>query len=120
MVEEMEGLVDGVIGFSVTGKLKAEDYEQLIIPTVEAALATRDKVSLLCELDDGFEGMELKAAWDDAKLGLLHPFSWSKIALVTNITWVRTTVRSLGFLMPAQVRLFDADELSAARDWVSS
>ncbi len=118
MVERIEGLGGGAIGFEAKGEVTAEDYEKVIVPAVEAALAEREKVNLLYVLGNEFEGYEAAAMWDDTKVGMGHLFSWERIALVTDHDGYRRMVKGFGFLIPAHVRVFSTPELEEAKSWV--
>ena len=39
MIKELSGLPAGVIGFETTGKLRAEDYRDVVLPALERAAA---------------------------------------------------------------------------------
>ena len=42
MIKELTGLPTGVIGFEATGKLRAEDYRDVVVPaSTEAGTTTR-------------------------------------------------------------------------------
>ena len=58
-----------------------------------------------------FKTLTAGAIWDDLKIGLRHPFSWSKCAIVTDVNWIKKTVRLLGFLWPVEMVIFDNDRL---------
>jgi hypothetical protein len=118
MVEEIDGMAEGAVGFTATGEVTADDYERVIVPAVEAALGRRDKVSLLYVLGDGFEGYEAAAMWDDAKVGMGHLFSWERIGVVTDRDSYRRMVQGFGFLIPAHVRVFGTADLEEAKAWV--
>ena len=66
----------------VAGKLTHEDY-QIITPTIESALSGVD-VPEIHALIDGreLEGWELRASWDDFRLGVKHGKEFSKIAIL--------------------------------------
>ena len=119
MIEMMSGLPDNVIGFSALGKVTAADYEEKILPAVEAVLATHEKVRLLYHLGDGFGGFEAGALWEDAKVGLSHLAAWERIALVSEVDWIRAATKALGFAMPGEVRVFANAELEAAKVWLA-
>lgn len=119
MIEMLTGLPSNVIGFNAIGKVTAEDYENHIVPAVEEALLSNDKVRLLYNLGEGFDGFEAGAVWEDTKVGLGHLAAWERIALVTDVDWMRMATKAFGFAMPGQVRVFKNAELEAARDWVS-
>lgn len=119
MIELMDGLPDNVLGFSATGKVTGADYETVLIPQVEEKLTKHDKIRLLYHLGPAFEGFEAAAMWDDAKVGLHHMLSWERIALVSDVDWLRMAVTTWGFVMPAKVKVFDNDALDEAKAWIA-
>lgn len=119
MIDLMGGLPDNVLGFSAKGKVTAEDYENVVIPAVENKLQRHEKVRCLYHIGEEFESYEAGAMWDDAKVGLGHFTSWEKIAIVTDVEWIRVTGKVFGFAMPGQVRIFHNSELKSAIEWVS-
>jgi len=44
-------------------------------------------------LGEDFDGWTVGAAWDDTKLGLLHLADFSRIALVSDIEWIRRVTK---------------------------
>jgi hypothetical protein len=119
MIELIEGLPEGVVGFEAVGEVTAEDYESVAKPAIEGARVGRDKVRLLYVLGDRFSGYTAGAMWDDTKLGLSHPFSWERIAVVTDEGSMRTMVKGFGWLIPGEVKLFSVSELEDAKTWVT-
>lgn len=119
MIDLMGGLPDNVLGFSAKGKVTADDYENVVIPAVEKKLERHEKIRCLYHIGEEFEGYEAGAMWDDAKVGLGHFAAWEKIAIVTDVEWLRVTGKVFGFAMPGQVRIFHNSELKSAIDWVS-
>ena len=118
MVERIPDLPDNVVGFSAKGTVTAADYESVIIPAVEEQFARRDKVRFLYHLGEDFSGFEAAAAWDDAKLGLKHLAGWEKMALVSDVEWIRAALRIFGLAIPGHVRVFHNTDLDEARRWV--
>ena len=119
MIDRLTGLPDNVVGFSARGQVTAEDYEQHVVPAVEQALVRHDKVRLLYQLGGEFEGFDLGAMWEDAKVGLSHLAAWERIAVVTDVDWIRMATKAFGFAMPGEVRVFSNAELGAARNWLT-
>jgi SpoIIAA-like len=119
MIRKMEGLPEGVLGFQAEGRVTAGDYTTVLTPAVEAAFRQRDKLRLLYQIGPQFSGFDAGAAWDDMMVGLKHYFSWEKLAIVSDVDWIRNSVRLFGMVMPAQVRIFGNGELEAAKRWVS-
>jgi len=120
MIESIEGLPEGVLGFNATGHVSGEDYEQVLVPAVEGALETHAKLSLLYVLGEAFEGYEAAAMWEDTKVGMHHLSSWKRIALVTDHEAYRATVKAFGVLISAEVKVFDTAELEQAKEWISA
>jgi hypothetical protein len=118
MIEQIAGMPAGTLGFSATGQVTARDYEQVIVPDIEAAFALNKKLRLLYHLGESFTGFDPGAMWDDAKLGLRHFSGWDRVALVTDVAWVRNLAVAMGFLAPAEIRLYDNAELEQAKAWI--
>ena len=58
--------------------------------------------------------------WEDFKVGMEHLTRWERVALVTDIEWIKQTVRLWGFLMPASTRVFPTSEAARAREWIAA
>ncbi len=119
MIETIRGLPDHVAGFRVSGVVTGAEYEQVIIPDIEARLKKHAKVRLLYHIGDAFEKFEAAAMWNDAKVGLQHIASWERIAVVSDVGWIAGAVKVFGFAWPGHVRLFANAELDRARDWIA-
>ena len=119
MLKLIEDLPEGVVGVEAHGKVTAEDYENVLVPAVEAA-RTDGKVRLLYVFGDDFPDYTAGAAWEDAKLGLGHLRSWERIAIVSDEDWLRRAIGGLGWLMPGEIKVFETDDLDDAREWVAS
>ena len=121
MVERIEEMPARTIGFRAIGELTADDYREQIEPALAAA-AEEGEVRLLFEIDSGF-GMEAGAVIEDAKtglrLGLGHMKAWKRTAVVTDVDWIRKTIKAFGFMAPGEVRVFAQAELGAAKIWVA-
>jgi hypothetical protein len=119
MVTGIPDLPDNVLGFAAKGKVTADDYESVIIPAVEAMFAGQGKVRFLYHLGEDFTGFEGAAMWDDAKLGLKHLKGWEKMAVVSDVEWIRVALKAFGLVIPGHVRVFHNRDLSEARRWVT-
>jgi hypothetical protein len=121
MVERIEEMPAGTIGFKVVSDLTADDYREQIEPALAAA-AEQGDVRLLFEIDSNFE-MTASAVMEDAKtglkLGLGHMKAWKRTAIVTDVDWIRKAIKAFGFMAPGEVQVFDLAELGAAKIWVA-
>ena len=120
MIEQIQDLPAGTVGFRVHGQVTAADYERVIVPDVEAAFALNRKLRLLYVTADDFVGFDAGAMWDDAKLGMRHFSGWDRIGLVTDVPWLRGTATAFSFAIPAQFRLFHGAEIDQAMHWITA
>lgn len=100
----------------VTGKLTHKDYEK-INPMIDSALeGIKDpKVKVFIDGSE-FEGWELRAAWDDFKLGLKHGNDFEKIAIYGNKKWQQYTSKIGAWFISGEVKYFDDSE--EALNWL--
>jgi hypothetical protein len=119
MLERIQGLPENVLGFEAKGKVTGTDYESVLIPAVDEMLAQRKSIRFLYHLGNQFDGFDAKAMWDDAKVGLQHLAAWERVAVVTDVEWIRMAMKAFRFVMPGKVRVFGNGELAEARKWLS-
>ena len=115
IMPESEGKI---IGLRVAGKLTDRDYKEILIPSLEALINQHGKVRLLCCLDEEFLGMEAGAMWDDAKFFLPHKNDFEKMAMVGGPKWMQLGLKAFAPLMQGEARVFAAEELWEAWEWI--
>lgn len=118
MMEALTGLPQGTIGFAAAGEVTADDYRVVLVPAIDQALMDHKKIRLLFELGTDYRGYEAGALWQDTKLGLGHWSDFEKVAVVTDVEWIRDSVRAFKFLMPAEVAVFGLADEDRARQWL--
>jgi hypothetical protein len=79
MIEVMSESQGNVIGVKFSGKITTREYEETFIPRLEAILKEHGKARLMYVVDEGFEGAEAGAVWDDTKLGVKHRHDFEKL-----------------------------------------
>jgi SpoIIAA-like len=119
MLEKISDLPDPVLGFRASGELTSDDYRNVLVPAVEAALRSRDKLRLLYVLGDDVTGFSAGAAWQDTKVGMEHVTRWERIAVVTDREWLRQSVSIFGHLIPGEIKAFPAAQEQDARAWIA-
>ena len=120
MIEILAGFPETVIAFSAKGRVTRQDYEKVLIPAAERALARHGKIRCYYELGGEFAGIDGAAAWEDFKLGVEHLFGWERIAVVTDVEWIRLAVNAFRFLMPGAIRVFGTGGAAEARAWIAA
>ena len=56
------------------------------------------------------EGWELRAAWDDFKLGLKHNSEFNRIAIMGNKTWQEYLAKIAAWFISGEVKFFEDTE----------
>jgi hypothetical protein len=121
MLEKIEGLPDGTIGFRAIGKIEAEDYKTVLVPALDEAIGTHEQINFIYVMGDDFDGYSLGAAWQDTRLSS-RPFSiWHNIAIVTDNKWMEHFLPLAKiFVHHGEIRPFPMSEEAAAIEWASS
>ena len=101
---------DFFLALKAIGKLTHEDYET-ITPMIDSALNVV-KTPHVKVLIDGteLEGWELRAAWDDFKIGLKHGNEFVKIAIYGNKHWQEIAAKVGAWFVSGEVKYFDNEE----------
>ncbi len=95
------------LSLKAVGKLTHEDYE-IITPLIDAALAEvkEPKIKVLVDGTE-MEGWELRAAWDDFKLGLKYGREFEKIAIYGNKNWQEIAAKVGAWFTSGEVKYFE-------------
>lgn len=121
MMEKIADLPAGVIGLRASGELTREEYRDTLEPALHDAVEGGD-VRLLLVLEGDFS-MSAGAFAEDEKVGwqlvVPHHKAWKRIALVTDVDWVRRGTRLLGWMAPGEIKVWTGGELDEARSWVA-
>lgn len=117
MIEQLAGFPGNVAAFRCIDRVTKADYDAELPPAVRDALRTRDKVRLYYETGPDFS-LHLAAAWEDFKVGVESITRWERIAVVTDIGWIKHAVQLFAFLMPGVTKLFSEAEAAQAREWI--
>jgi SpoIIAA-like len=120
MIEMLEGFPEGVVAGVAKGRVTRRDYEEILVPAVEAAFQRQSKVRCYYELGRDFAGMDAGAVWEDLRVGLGHLSGWERVAVVTDVDWVRFAVNAFRFLLPGEVRVFPTSAAGDARRWIAA
>ena len=117
MFELIEGMPPDVLAIEAVGNVTHEDYRSILIPKAEAMMA-EGPIKMIFVIGKEFSGYDLEALWDDGAFGIKHWREFKRIAVVGDQAWMRAAVSIFAPFFPAEVRLFNLSELSAAKDWI--
>ncbi|MBV9580341.1 MAG: STAS/SEC14 domain-containing protein [Chloroflexi bacterium] len=118
MLKELPGMPAGVIGFEVSGTVRAEDYRDVVIPALERAAREGD-VRFVVEMPE-FTGMTPSAMWQDLKVASEYLRAMKRIAIVTDLEWVAHMAALFGWLVPSEMRSFSMAQREDALRWITS
>ena len=98
---------DFFLTLKAVGKLTHEDYEK-ITPMIDSALESVKEPKVKVFIDGTeLEGWELRAAWDDFKLGLKHGNEFVKIAIYGNKKWEEYSSKIASWFISGEVKYFE-------------
>ena len=106
------------LSFKAIGKLTHEDYK-VITPMIDAALegVSQPQIKALIDMTE-MEGWELRAGWDDLKLGLKHGNQFEKVAMFGNKAWQEWAAKIGGWFISGETRFFENFE--DAFEWLDA
>ena len=122
MVERLEDMPEGTIGFRVEGDVEREDYEEVFRPAFRDALDAGRRLRTVYVIED-LDDLKADALWADAKLGydlgMKHHSAWERSAIVTDIGWIAQSMKLFAWMVPGEARVYPRAELEAAKAWVA-
>lgn len=119
MLEPLQDLPEGVIGFTAVGKLEADDYRTVLIPAIESEVKAGHDLRVVLYFPT-FDGLTPGATWEDFKFGIENLTKWKKIALVTDIDWMRHLTNMFGWMTPGEMKTFAVAEKDIAIAWAAA
>lgn len=119
MFEIIEGLPDNVVALNAAGTITDEDYSGVLIPRTEKVIREKGKARILMRFGPDFKGYTTGAMWDDSRFGLSHWHDFEKLAVVSDVAWLRNTIAFFAPFIPAPVRIYSDAELEQAKGWIA-
>jgi len=106
------------LSLKAVGKLTHEDYK-VITPMIDSALKgiKEPKIDALMDITE-LDGWELRAVWDDFKLGLQHGSEFNKIALYGNKKWQEVVAKVGSWFISGEVKYFE--NINDAMFWLKN
>jgi hypothetical protein len=120
MLNVLPEFPDDILAVEWQGEVTAEDYRSVLIPAALAKIRQHGHLRMLAVLGPSFETITAGAMWEDAKLGFGHLSDFSRVAVVTDIPWIRDSVRLFAPLFRNPVRVFSNADRVAAEAWIVS
>ncbi|MFT5675875.1 MAG: hypothetical protein ACI808_001808 [Paraglaciecola sp.] len=98
------------LSLKAQGTLTHDDYK-IITPLIDSALS-EVKDPKVKALVDGTElqGWEVRAVWDDFKIGLKHGNEFSKVAIYGNKKWQELAAKMGSWFISGEINYFDNED----------
>ncbi len=118
MIETLQGFPADAVAVRVSGFVSKADYDQALVPEIDRALQASERIRLYYEVAPDFALISPGAIWEDFWVGMRHWTHWKRVAVVTDLPWIRQMVVIFGFLLPGATKVFARAEAEAARAWL--
>jgi hypothetical protein len=122
MIERLDDMPPGTIGFRATDEIEREDYDDVLVPELRRAVESGGGLRTLYLIED-LDEIEPGALWADTKLGwdvgVKHRDAWVRSAIVTDIEWMARATKLFLWMIPGEARVFPRRELEQAKAWVA-
>ena len=117
MFEILDQSTETCIGFKVSGKVSAADYESLL-PRLDEAIDAQGAINLVVVLE-GFEGWsELDAAKADFRFGTTEYRSVERCAFVSDKEWHKWVIKLMDPLTRrTDEQFFEPSQIKEAWSW---
>ncbi|WP_432454006.1 MULTISPECIES: STAS/SEC14 domain-containing protein [unclassified Agarivorans] len=99
-----------LLSMKACGTLTHQDYQQ-VTPLLEAALVEVKHAPVRVFFDaTELEGWELRAAWDDFRLGLKYGQDFDKIAILSQKQWLEWASKVGRWFVSGEVQIFENEQ----------
>ena len=118
MFKKIKNAPPHVVAFDAIGRVSDKDYRTVLIPAIEDKLKHQTNARVLMRFGPEFDGYTARAIIDDTVFGLRHTENFQRLAVVTNVPWIRYAVALFRPLVSGRTKLFALDEETEALDWI--
>src|SRR5580765_5237684 len=123
MIEAIPDMPPKTVGLRVWGEVTAADYTDVLIPAARRAVDEHGVIRLVFQAGPDFKRVPAGMVGADVTKGLTfgveHWSKWKRMAVVTDVEWLRHAMQMMGWMTPGEARLFALDELVQAKEWVA-
>jgi hypothetical protein len=123
VIEAIGDMPAGAIGLRVWGEVTRADYQDVLMPAVQEAAEEHGEIRLVFQVGPDFEGFTAGALGADMTtgfgFGVRHWSAWKRMAVVTDVDWLRHSMQMLGWMTPGEARVFALADAAEAKTWVA-
>jgi hypothetical protein len=124
LIERIDDMPAGTVGFRLEGDLSDADYKDILTPGLREA-ATAGEVRLMMVGTKGFDLGSLKSRFEEARkdpeLNLGHTKDWKRVAVVADANFLfRAAFPAFSQVIPVDMKLFGLKDEADAKTWITS
>ncbi len=119
MISIISTAPQNVAAFRATGEVDKTDYDNVVIPAIDALVKKQGKINFLLVLDTGISDFSTAALMKDLEVGLKHFTKWHRMAIVSENKAVNTFTDLFSYIAPGEAKGYTHAQLEEATKWVS-
>lgn len=120
MIVKIENTPENMVGFQAINEITKRDFENLVIPEVEALIKRTGKLNYLMVIDTELSSFTAGAWFQDALLGIKNLGAWNRAAILSDSEGIKTFTNIFSLVLPGEFKGFSKDQLEEAVVWVSA
>ena len=115
MIEILKGYPDEILAISGSGRITSDDYRKVLAPEAEGRIGRHGSVRILYYLGPKYQSFSSSAVWSDLLFGLSNWSRFGRVALVTDVEWIRASARLFMPFFRGPLRIFGSADLGCSR-----
>jgi hypothetical protein len=116
----IKDIPENVAGFRATGHVDKQDYEEVLIPAIDALVKKQGSINFMLVLDTSLDNFTAGAFLKDLAVGLKHFTKWHKMAIISESTAINNFTDVFSYISPGEAKGFRHVQIDEAKKWVSS
>lgn len=120
MITLIPDVPENIAAFKASGEVTKDDFDNLVIPHVEALTNNFGELNYLFYIDTDLDNFSAGAWFQDAMLGLKNLIKWNRAAIVTDKKGVQYFTDVFSVVMPGEFKSFPKDDLQNAIFWCAN
>jgi hypothetical protein len=118
MIKLIDNLPDNILAIQATGRVTSDDYQTIVAPATDALRASHNTLRLLYHIPPEFKKFSTTALWDDAHIGLYRLHGFERVAVVTDVEWIKSLANEIRRSGATEIRIFAHAEFDEACNWI--
>jgi hypothetical protein len=120
VLKELIDVPEGVHALEARGVVTSDDYAQVFAPLADRIRRDGQRLRLLYHFGPGFTRLTPGALWADTRLGAECLPLLDGCALISDISWIRESARTIAAWMPCPMRVYTNEQRDEAATWLAA